>query len=626
MYVNDRNEINYHGFLRAMREMNQVSQECVSKGVCTVSAMNRFENGNRGAEKMMRDRITSRLGISGEKYEDYLQPKEYVRWEQRLRIVQAIEKRELETAKNELSDYAQIPGLNRVNKQFVEAMRFAILSLEGASDEELLECINKAVKHTVFNREKALAGAHLLADQEINLLAEQIRLTSPKKARCDVNTWRITEYEKLISYMESSHWEKLQKAKVYPKVTYDICQLILKKEATEGELRRGLALCHTAIELLRDTCRLYYFVELTQMRRELAARLMDCEIDPAERMEIEDMLMENHQWENVFMAFYAEHKKSPYMSDFCYLYYETECHNMVDVIESRRTMLGLSRVRLGDGICSERTIIRFERQGKNPSIDVARKLFEKMDLCAEYRRSLVVPNDGEDLNLYIKLTHAINGLRKEEARHALSELKSRLNMDISYNKQELQRLENLMDYKEGKITGKELHNKAADTLALTLPICAVAKGMKKGRTYVTRAELTCLYDMAFYGEGESAKIAKQFIYSECERMLQDEPNPSRLSEYELLLSRYASELGDEGRYEESNEISYLIVKECLSYRRMQNLYINYYNILWNRVQTQASDMKRIAHADLERCLILSKVMKDTDWIAFLQNKIGELSH
>jgi hypothetical protein len=99
MYVNERDQINYHGFLRALREMNQVSQAAVGKGICTVSGMNRFENGNRIAEKLMRDRLTARLGISGEKYEDYLQPKEYVRWEHRLRIVKAIEKKDFALAR-----------------------------------------------------------------------------------------------------------------------------------------------------------------------------------------------------------------------------------------------------------------------------------------------------------------------------------------------------------------------------------------------------------------------------------------------------------------------------------------------------------------------------------------------
>ena len=358
MYVNERDQINYHGFLRALREMNQVSQAAVGKGICTVSGMNRFENGNRIAEKLMRDRLTARLGISGEKYEDYLQPKEYVRWEHRLRIVKAIEKKDFALARQELDAYRELPRLNGINLQFVEAMHFMVLSAENAPKDVQLTCITNAVKYTIPNVTKALNGEHLLSDQEINLIAEYMRLCPAKKTVKDEAAWRISEYEKLIAYMDGSCWEKLQKAKVYPKVVYYICQLMQEDGMTEERCRRGLELCHQAIELLRDTCRLYYFIELTEIRKLFAEFLLEGGEACVEKAELEAMLQQNASWENVFKELYAEYKVEAYMSDFCYLYYETECYDMVEVIESRRTMLGLSRVKLGEGICTDKTIDR----------------------------------------------------------------------------------------------------------------------------------------------------------------------------------------------------------------------------------------------------------------------------
>jgi hypothetical protein len=304
--------------------------------------------------------------------------------------VKAIEKKNFTLARAELEAYRGLPRLNCVNLQFVEAMQFMILSEENAPKEELLKCIVKAIKCTVSNEEKALAGVHLLSDQEINLIAEYMRLNPAKKTIRDEVAWRITEYEKLISYMDDSCWESLQKAKVYPKVVYSICKLMLEDGLTEERCRKGLELCHEAFELLRDTCRLYYFIELTEVRKQLAEFLFECGIEDGEKVALEEMLKENFAWENVFRELYAEYKVAPYMSDFCYLYYETECHDMVEVIETRRTMLGLSRVKLGEGICTDKTIVRFEREGRNPSIDLVRLLFERMGLCAEYRRAKII--------------------------------------------------------------------------------------------------------------------------------------------------------------------------------------------------------------------------------------------
>lgn len=625
MYVNERDQINYHGFLRALREMNQVSQESVSKGICTVSGMNRFENGNRVAEKLMRDRLTARLGISGEKYEDYLQPKEYVRWEQRLRIIKAIEKRDLATAKKELDSYEKLKGLNPVNIQFVATMRFMILSLENATEDALLECVNKAVKCTVPNPAKALEGDHLLADQEINLIAEQIHLCSPKLVLSDEQAWSMAEYEKLIKYMDDSHWEKLQKAKVYPKVVHYICQRLLEKETTKAELRRGLELCYNAIELLRDTSRLYYFIELTEARRELAMRLIACGVESTEKDKLEEMLRENNTWERAFKELYAEYKVAPYMSDFCYLYYETECHNMVEVIETRRKMLGLSRVKLGEGICSDKTIIRFEREGVNPSIDLVRLLFEKMGLCAEYRRAPIIVSDSESLMLYLDLIDKINRLENDEAEKCIFELSTRINMKLPFNKQEIDRLYNLVAFKKEQIGRREFLLSAIRSFQNTLPIVGIEAGVRNSDTYLTRTEVECAYDIAFYGEGKEVKVCKEYMEYRCNSLLK-EFQPSMMPTFELLLTRYASDLGDCGKHFESSQISAMVLKECLFFRRIYRLAENIYNIVWNSLECQQGTTKSMDKAlrNIEKCISISCVAKEDDWVTFFQTKHSEM--
>lgn len=621
MYVNERDQINYHGFLRALREMNQVSQEAVSIGICTVSGMNRFENGNRIAEKLMRDRLTARMGISGEKYEDYLQPKEYVLWQHRLRIVKAIEKRKLGLAKKELHSYEQLPKLNDLNKQFVEAMRFMILSMEGASEEVLFECINKAVKYTVPNVDKALAGMHLLADQEINLIAEKIRLTQPKAIVRDARAWRISEYEKLISYIENSHWELLQKAKVYPKVTYYICQLMLETEMTEAELRHGLELCHTAIELLRDSRRLYYFIELTEMRCSFAERLLCCGVTSSENHEIEEMLAENNAWEKVFKTLYAEYGIVPYMSNFCYLYHETECHDMAEVIEIRRNMLGLSRVKLAEGICNDRTIVRFERQGRNPNIEVVRLLFEKLGLCAEYRRAQIITTDVNALILYNQnLYRAVNDDNFKIAFEYVEKIKLAINMDLPYNKQELKRIENYLLYKSKMLSEEMFASNIMESLEYTVDGLALMCNQKK---FFTRSELTCIHDLAFDMKTNVSEACLKVIEDFCNEKVIDKME-SRISMREWLIGRWYRRIGDEGRYKESCILSNSILKECLAHYRMVNLWDNVYNIIWNYQQENKQEDIAFVNKGIEMCIALSQIIKEYNVAAFFQEKLKTL--
>lgn len=618
MYINDRDQINYHGFLRALREMHQVSQKCVSKGICTVSGMNRFENGNRVAEKLMRDRLTARLGISGETYEDYLLPKEYVLWEHRMRIIKAIEKCDFKRAKCELADYEMMKGLNRINLQFVEAMRFMLLMLENASEEELSCCVQKAVKCTVSNVKKALDGEHLLADQEINLIAEQMRLCPPKKVVRNINEWRITEYEKLIAYMDNSHWEDLQKAKVYPKVTYYICKCLLEKETTEAELRRGLELCYTAIELLRDTSRLYYFIELTESRRELATRLMEYPLDNDERIKLQEMLEENNSWERVFKDLYAEYKVKTYMTDFCYLYYETECHNMVEVIETRRNMLGLSRVKLGEGICSDKTIIRFEREGRNPTVELVRRLFEKMGLCAEYRRAKIITTDAEVLEIYDnELVKSINDVDITIGLKSISLIKSKINMELPYNKQEMMRMENYLLYNDGRISICQFIEGVTKALEYTVNLPVLINNSKK---YLTMVEMICIYDLAFSVETENSKGCIKIIEEMCNNAMRKGIDTAKIALHVLLMERFASKLGDEKKYQESSEMSDKIMKECLMHYRMEEMSNLFYNKVWNYQQEGIWNSSLILQK-LQKCVILSQIAKKYNTAAFFQRKV-----
>ena len=69
-YVKD--EINFHKFLDAMRQLKDVTLEQVCDGLCTSSMMKRIECGDRLSEKQMRDRIMARMGVPLEGYEDFI--------------------------------------------------------------------------------------------------------------------------------------------------------------------------------------------------------------------------------------------------------------------------------------------------------------------------------------------------------------------------------------------------------------------------------------------------------------------------------------------------------------------------------------------------------------------------
>lgn len=95
-----KDEINFHGFLNATRQLHNATLDQVCEGLCSRSMMLRIESGDRLPEKQMRDRILSRMGVIIEGYEDYLSIDEYEQWELRQKLLGSIEKKNLRKQNN----------------------------------------------------------------------------------------------------------------------------------------------------------------------------------------------------------------------------------------------------------------------------------------------------------------------------------------------------------------------------------------------------------------------------------------------------------------------------------------------------------------------------------------------
>lgn len=578
MYINNREEVNYHEFMTGLRNMHGYTLDKVRMGVCSESALDRFEKGNRVAEKLMRDRLVARLGVSCERYEDYLLPKEYMQWKQRMQIVQAIESGKIDAARKKLKEYEKIRKRNGINKQFVEAMHYMLLTMEGAAEELRYDSIKRAVRFTVLNYKKALNGECLLADQEINLMLEQLSLEKPKEKVLDEGAWRISQYEKLLHYIETSCWEKLQKAKVYPKVVCYIGFQLLKQELLEDEIRQGIKRCQDAIDLLRETGCFYYLMELTEIGLDLAKRLKEVADSDEKWDELEHWIDQNESRKATLAALGAEYQVDIRMSNFCYFYHENECHNIVEVLEGRRKLLGLSRKKLANGICSLKTIIRFEREGVGPSLELARCLFEKMGLCAEYRRSCVITTDVKVLQISDEVVRNIDSGFFEEGELNLMRLKDRISMDISHNKQQVLRWETSLDWKRQALEKEEVFERTKRALEYTLPIEALGKGRDM---FLSRSEWMLVYDLAFKTTGELQAPSVQMI----ENYYVSKMGSGHESGCICILEHFGSGLvrfyREMGEYERSNQMEKALIKACLINKRSGVFSELLYNKIWH---------------------------------------------
>lgn len=619
---NDRDEINYHKFLKAVRNSQKVSMEKVALGICCKSEMCRIEAGTRLPDKLVRDRLTARLGISGEEYEEYLLPREYEQWEYRMEIIHCIDRKELGDVKEKIEIYAKTYNSNQVDIQFAEAMRGMVLELQGATEDEILKQIRVALECTVLDVDKALDGAHLLADQELNLIMEYIRLEQVAVSEMELTEWRLKEYDKIVKYIEKSHMDKIAQAKVYSKLACLIVELVLTEYLTEEGLCYALEICTRAVEVLRDAFRLYYFVELNEYRMKLIERIRNYTEGTDKGRELDETYSTSKKWAALLCELYTEHHLPIYMQNDIYLYMETECNNVSEVVRIRRAMMGKSRQKLVGYTGTEKTLMRMELKQVNPLMATVRDALEKVGICAEYRRARIVTSNVDAIRMSQELFVLVNNYRNKEADSCIKKLSECIDMDIPYNEQRIRRQKLVIDRRLRCLDNKMQVEELTDILECTLSLEAV---MSDGEKYFTIAEMECISDFATHVVGKVQIRAREILEEECMRGMKKQFNPFDFCVFELIMNRIASIYGNEGKYERSDEIGDKLLKESLRNRRLNALIQCVYNKLWNYQQRTKNVEDSYVNTKLNDAYLLSIIARKSGWVDFLQQKIKELN-
>ena len=620
-YVKD--EINFHKFLDAMRQLQDVTLEQVCEGLCSASMMKRIECGDRLPEKQMRDRLMARMGVSIEGYEDYLSTEEHEQWKLRQKLLRSIENKQITEAEQYLEAYRIYEKQNSVEAQYCDAMELMILQMQNAPIEKQQAVIAHAVGLTMPKIEDGLSEKMLLSERELNLLTEYVWLREYSGNPETEFEWRYKQYQEILRYIEHSRLDEFCRAKVYPKVAYYLSELILHKAKTEENLKTGMRICNEAIELLRDSRKLYYFVELVEVLERLVKEYEFYLKKVNKRGEVEKLqadLQERKEWRDVIMELYTEHEVSPYMEHFCHLYWEMETYCIGDVIRIRRQMFGMTKEELCEGICSVKTLTRIEHKKVKTQMPIVRELFERLGLCAEYIRARVITSEYSVLKLAGELVWYENSHKIAEWEKCLNELEKRLCLDIPQNKQFVVYSRYLLKLVKKEISKDEFIDKLTEIIEYTIPLNYV---MKSGDKFLSQEEYTYIRAIGMCAEKEMAAKCMGIIHRLC---TEEEVASGHIGKHEFLMTSVISYLGNIGEYEESDLLSTKLARLSLTYRRSYVLAETMYNNLWNKQNTMTEDEKSIDEEYkkiIKNCILLGKYNKNEKEKKFFEKKLGE---
>ncbi len=644
-------------YIGMLREKRNITMSQLTEGLCGERAARLIAQGKRNTGRPLREALLGRLGVGAEDYECYLGCEEYAQWKMQERILHCIAYEKTGQAEESLEKYrtlyckeGQDGGKNhageiekKLNRQFYLGMLSQIRRRQGKEFSYLIE---EALGLTVPEPEKKPLLEQALSVRELNLIleSERCRKSVKEESLCGKQPeWyseslcgeRPERYRDVLAYIVSGRLDRRGMTKIYPKAVYFLCRCLMEEYGTEGgadsETRKKytelFVYCNRAVEMLRDSGRMYFLWEILDMKERLFEKLEKLSGSGRNRREGENAFLrlrqENARWKQVLEDVYAQFGVPKETVDDCYLYRTKGISCTNDVIRIRSRMLGIGSRELCEGVCDIRTLYRIRKGEVTPQRWVAERLFEKLGLPGELVRTELVTGVPEARELMERLREYMNRKLLEEAEETLEQLKQLVSMDIICNRQVLQRQEVLLSRAKKEIDKAECSRRLREVLELTLPYEAF---LAPGEKYLTNEEQSCIRNMmvGMDKESEEFRICMQSFEEIYQPAIDREELENVDGMYEFVMTYVGSQCGNRGEYDKADKHSLNIIEGCLRNRRLWALHDSVYERWWNHAKRRKKsipvDIILDDEKELNKCILLGQLSK-SHMVSFYQNKL-----
>lgn len=620
-----QSEQDFPVFLRRVRLESGVPEDVLAEGLMDVSLLSRIENGERPLFKTMRNRLLGRLGVTPDMYENLLSNEDYAAWKWHHHILYAIEQKDFQKAVQLIGAYEkQEPLDDKTKQQFCVMIRAEILKLQGTDNAKLASLYEKAVYLTVPQAEQIYQDCmaeKLLSVLEVNTILEYeyYRKSERESFARKCRYW--------INYVEESFFDELSKVKIYPKIVWYYLQEILSvdRELDLPELEDALQYCEQAIELLRDTGRAYYLIELLSGRKKILTELIEklIKIDRLQKAEAyKALLQESIEIEQLLKNLYTVYHVPEYMQDCTYLYGQRWVFAIGDVLRIRRKMLGLTQEQVCSGICSVKSLRRAEKKQANMQREPLGQILRRLGVSKEVQKTALVTNDKSVLYLKNELSVCRNNRETYKARILQKQLKDKICLQIPENMQFIMECEASLDWMEGMITKEEFAAKEEEALRYTLKADSFYDAEE---VYLTETEMSCICKKMQLADTLEKRESIAFLLHFFEKFEKENLLSEYIAMYEFVMAGVTNELSSMGEYQLAIALDKKVLKEVLRCRRLCIINEFLYDILWSDMQQKVTARQQVEKEkitnDLRQCIIISHFCKRTFYERFYQSKI-----
>ena len=552
-------------FIGQLRVHEGVTLAQLAHGLCSVSLLNRIENGEREVSKQLADTFFQRLGKSAGKFTHILDWTEFQRWKSRQEIITHLRNGDVQSVKLELKEYA-CDSTEVLDQQFARIVEINCRQLSGAGAEELLPLVRNALLLTQPTFLTAPISTLLLSRNEGWLLFAYLRL----REQLEGNEAVMQEYLKFLLYFKQEQYENRERTYLSPAIA--CC--IIENDYRKGRYSSALAICEDALAELTKAQSLFSYDRLLEWKQMLYDALGKNDRTPEKLLTRLRRIQE-----------YAPTSIHPDLLIPCEEIGTVSCLNQV--IRDRRRLLGISQESLADGICTVRALSRIETLGGNVHRKNRKLLLQKLNMSGEQYDGTIITDRYEDYLLVNKMLQAPEAGKIEEAGKYLSDLRQRLpatamNAQFIDSKNAFFKLALPRDHPE-RIDVEEFCQRIETAIYHTLPLdLTQIDTWPIGGYSFTAGERSLLVTIAYHSSRLNEYDLSLSLLAYLKRCLEMTDVSARsYSDMCCLDYLQALLLGDCGRYQESNSLHLDCIKLSLENHDSAQLANSLQGLAWN---------------------------------------------
>lgn len=516
-------------FLTKEREKQGISQERLCRGLCAVSALSRYENGERIPDRLLMNVLIQRLGKSSEQLTTMISCQEYAYFEWKRKVKEALKKQNISLAQELLQKKEALNGTVNaaLQEQFYRYIQ-GILKGTCADISDLEEAIR--LTHPEFSGK--IEEEDLFSIQELNLLLFYAKC----KIQKEVEQGREL-LEALLPYIQEHITDIQAKNQIFPRAVCLYCRYV----TGEANAQKRYLLCREAFENSRKDQRFEYTVELLGYMRKDAICLGK-----------EFEAVSYQVWKKILEAMYQEYGVEIPQAEWG-IEIPQNLFLIPEILLSARVEQGASQEEISEGICTPETYSRIETGKRSPSLKNLEALKSRLKIRSGYYMGEVWTEDFAVLELVQELRAAVSASNLKAWEMCQQRLEEKLDLSKKINRQYTEGYRTCLEYQKGKFLEDEWIRRHRKTLSYTRKEPMEQRMFCEERAHVfTNTETILLQQIALAekirGEKEKAveiwKLLLQ-VYGNSEVRMEH-----HFQEVMLIWSNLANTLPDVGKTKE----------------------------------------------------------------------------